>query len=81
LLSAAKLKHKTFKKMKTLLFVDHKNQICRIYSNCATKKQAKDLGLKITGDFHKFDSKEEAIQEANIWGEDGNGYNRNYVKL
>ena len=67
--------------MKTLLFVDHKNQICRIYSNCATKKQAKNLGLKITGEFYKFNSKEEAIEEANFWGEDGNGYNRNYVKL
>lgn len=67
--------------MKTLLFVDHKNSICRIYINCNTKKQAKSSGLKVEGDLYKFNSKEEAEQEANVWGDDGYGYHRNYIKL
>ncbi len=67
--------------MKTLLFVDHVNRVCRIYVNCATKKEAKKAGLKVGGDLFKFNSKEEAENEASIWGENGNGYNRNYTKL
>ena len=76
-----KMEGKSDKEILDILNLQDENHVCRIYVNCATKKQAKEAGLKVQGDLYKFNSKEEAENEANIWGEDGNGYGRNYTKL
>lgn len=67
--------------MKTILIINHESKTCFIYQNCSTKKQAKEAGLKVDGDLYKFNTKEEAEAEAEIWGNDYSGYNRNYVRL
>lgn len=66
--------------MKTLLIIDHDTRTCRFYINCATKREAKDRGMKVDGDLLKFESKQDAEKAASDYT-NGFGYGANYTQL
>jgi hypothetical protein len=64
--------------MKVLLIVDWSNRMCRIYIGYGTKKAVKAAGLRTEGFLSKFNTKEEAAKEAELYK--GYGYGINCTK-